>query len=601
MKKTNIFLITVFVIAFSAQLNAQFIDAVNYRGAFAPAPENMWTDSWTNWDPQNTPYAATTVIVTGIISSNTTWTRNNVYLLNGVVYVDTLVTLTIEAGTVIRGNFFDKTSSLIVQRGAKLNANGTQCNPIVFTSNRAVGDRAKGDWGGVILLGRALNNVGNTVLIEGLNANTIRNYHGGNVPADNSGSLKYVRIEYGGFILSGSNEINGLTMGSVGSGTTIDNVQCSFIDDDAFEWFGGAVNCKHLVAYRCVDDNFDTDNGYSGFNQYLLGVKDPSIADVVTGGSSEGFESDNDVNGSGRLPKTSATFYNVTEIGAYRCPTPTMPAPLTQHNRSLRLRRNGDLKIYNSIFMNSRIGLFLDGTDVFNNANEDSLVFRNNIIAADYSGYPGHRAAENANSRTVFTNPAYQNDSINTCSLLVNAFNYTNPDYRPNTAGAGAAVLNNVKVAPDLTPIIETDGTLFTPSQSLDFVVNIIETGVGSTSGQISFTISKMPGWDITVPSLALTGTNQSGTNGNSNVSGGTANANGSWLFRDNGSSIVVTSKPGVIINLSGLSIVGFTATRKTSTPSGTSQNLSLSINDGSGGDYTTVNNSTVLGFSTSN
>lgn len=573
------------------------IDVTSYRGAFAPAPVKMWTDNWANWDPQNAAYPATTVNVSGNISSNTTWTSNNVYLLQGVVYIDSLVTLTIEPGTVIRGDFNTPNSSLLVRRGAKVNAEGTQCNPIVFTSNRNVGERAPGDWGGIIMLGRARHNLGTNILIEGLSAANSANYHGGTDDNDNSGVLKYVRIEYGGYVFSLNNEINGLTMGSVGRGTTIDYVQCSFINDDAFEWFGGAVNCKHLVAYRVIDDNFDTDNGFSGKLQYILGVKDPALADIS---NSEGFESDNDNPGTAenRYPKTSATFYNVTEIGAYRCTTPA-PTVNANHFRGARLRRNTDLKIYNSIFMNFRIGLFVDGTLALNNASQDSLVFRNNLIAADYTTYPTHTAAENAATRAILFNANYSNDSLNSCSVLVNPFDFNNPDYRPNSGGAGGILLSNIQQGADLTPVVEFENALFPPSASSEFIVNVIENGGGITNGIMTVTIPKISGWDVTVPGLALSGTNQSGTNGTSTVNGGTPTNNGDWFFRDNGTSIIATSKAGVIITTGNVSILGFVATRKAGTSSGTNQNLGVTVSGG--GDITPANNGAAVGLSASN
>lgn len=573
------------------------IDVTSYRGAFAPAPVKMWTDNWTNWDPQNTAYPATTVNVSGNISANTTWTSNNVYLLQGVVYIDSLITLTIEPGTIIRGDFNTANSSLLVRRGAKLNAEGTQCNPIVFTSNRNVGERAPGDFGGVIVLGKARHNLGTNVLIEGLSAANSANYHGGTDDNDNSGVIKYVRIEYGGFVFSANNEINGLTMGSVGRGTTVDYVQSSFINDDAFEFFGGAVNCKHLVAYRVIDDNFDTDNGFSGQMQYMLGIKDPALADISI---SEGFESDNDNPGTAenRYPKTTATFYNVTEIGAYRCTTPA-PTVNANHNRGARLRRNTDLKIYNSIFMNFKNGLFIDGTLALGNANQDSLVFRNNLIAADYTTYPTHAAAENATTRAILFNPNYSNDSLNSCSVLVNAFDFLNPDYRPNTAGAGSILTTNIQSGADLTPVMEFENALFPPSAASDFVVNVIENGSGTTNGIMTVTIPKISGWDITVPGISLSGSNTSGINGTNNVNGGTDYNNGDWFFRDNGVAIIATSKTGIIIAKNNLSILGFVATRKATTSSGTNQNLGATV--AGGGDTTPANNGAAVGLSTSN
>ncbi|GHT17022.1 hypothetical protein FACS189429_0250 [Bacteroidia bacterium] len=242
--------------------------------------------------------------------------KKGVYTLVGWVYVDAGATLTIEAGTVIKGSnvSFDGTeaaqgSSLIIKRGAKIVAEGTAAQPIVFTSAKPAGQRQASDWGGIIICGNAKNNAtGGVMTVEG----GIEADHGGNNDSDNSGILRYVRIEFGGYPYAVDNEINGLTLGSVGSGTTIDHVQVSYSGDDSFEWFGGSVNAKHLIAYHGWDDDFDTDNGFSGKLQFLLGVRDPKIADQS---NSNGFESDNNASGSTSEPITSAVFSNVTLIG----------------------------------------------------------------------------------------------------------------------------------------------------------------------------------------------------------------------------------------------------------------------------------------------
>ncbi len=615
--KKNLLILALSISAFIAK--AQFIEPTTYRGAFAPAPTKMWTDNWTNWDPQNVAYPTPTVTVTGKITTNTTWTSNNTYLISDIVYVSNGATLTIEPGTVIRGDENVPRSSLLVARGGKLIAEGTACNPIVFTSNFPVGSRAKAQWGGVILLGKARHNLntGSGILIEGLANTDPENFHGGTDDDDNSGSLKYVRIEYGGYIFSPNNEINGLTFGSVGRGTTIDYIQCSFVDDDAFEWFGGSVNCKHLVAYRCLDDNFDTDNGFSGLVQFCLGVRDPAIADnpnAPVNSTSEGFESDNDNPGTnlGLLPKTSASFYNCTNIGAWRCANPVV-TPAIGHRRGARIRRNSDLKVYNSLFLNYQIGLFIDGVNCYNNSIEDSLAFRNNIVAADFTSYPTHTAAENVittgsinASRTVFLNPAYGNDSLNignTCAtgasrVLVNAYNYLAPDYRPNLADLGTITTTNIRSLPNLQPTIAIDNATFTANQTSDFAVFITEAGQGSTNGLMNITIPKVSGWNITVPGITLTGSNQAGTSGTSNVSGGIPNDNSNWLFREDANTIYLTSKVGYILGNGGYSTIGLVATRKATTGINTNQNVAATIQSGSGMDNTPSDNSTFQGFS---
>jgi len=589
--------------------NAQ--DATTYRGAFAPAPEPQWTDGWTNWDPQTTAYGAANITVSGSITSNTTWTNNNIYKISGIVYVNSGATLTIQAGTVIRGDETVANSSLFVARGGKLVAIGTACNPIVFTSNKVPGARAKADWGGVVLLGNAINNQGTNVQIEGTSAGEPRNFHGGGNDADNSGTLKYVRIEYGGYVFAANNEINGLTLGSVGSGTTIDNVQVSFVNDDAFEWFGGSVTAKHLVAYRCLDDDFDTDFGFHGLVQYGLSIKDPAIADVPAVSTSEGFESDNDAAGSALTPKTAARFYNITQIGAFRCSGnagPLVQPTADGFRRGARLRRNTELKIFNSIFLNNWRGLLVDAVT---NANGNAG-FQNNIIAGDFTTvwtapYAGVALyGEDATSTAYLTNPAFNNIQVsgaaNACSLLTNAWSFTNPDFRPNAAYAGGNPLSTgATSAADLSAIIEIDNALFTANQSVDFLADALENGVGATNGTITISIPKLTGWDIKVPNgsggfLALSNTPVSGVSGNSNVSGGTANTNGNWNFTDNGSSIVATSKPGVTIANSDFVQLGFTATRKAGTSTGTNQNLGLNVSGG--GDVTPVNNSAVTIFS---
>ena len=198
------------------------------------------------------------------ISSNMTLTYPNTYNLRGFVYVTEGATLTIEPGVVIKGEKESK-ATLIVERGGKLIAEGTSERPIVFTSAQDPGKRKPGDWGGIILLGKAKNNMGEQTIEGG-----VRSKHGGNDDTDNSGVLKYVRCEFAGIEYSTDNEINAITFGSVGSGTTVDYVQVSYSGDDSYEWFGGSVNCKHLVALGTWDDDFDTDNGFSGNCSFWL-------------------------------------------------------------------------------------------------------------------------------------------------------------------------------------------------------------------------------------------------------------------------------------------------------------------------------------------
>ncbi len=274
--------------------------------------------------------------IKGSITTNTTWAAKNKYLLQGFVYVEAGATLTIEPGTVIRGDKSTK-ATLIIKPGAKIIAEGTKLKPIVFTSNQAKGSRNYGDWGGIIVLGKAPVNK-SPATIEGENISTF----GGTDENDNSGIIKYVRIEFGGIAFETDKEVNGLTLGGVGKGTTIEYVQVTQNGDDAFEWFGGSVNAKYLISYKNLDDDFDTDWGYSGNVQYGLAYRDPKVADQCSCSDSNGFESDNDAAGSDAQPQTNCKFANMSIFIADGTPD-------AKFRSSFRLRRNSALSIYNTL------------------------------------------------------------------------------------------------------------------------------------------------------------------------------------------------------------------------------------------------------------
>jgi hypothetical protein len=299
--------------------------------------------------PALDPSAREVVVVQGNISQNTTWNVNKRYLLRGFVYVEPGAVLTVEPGTIIKGDKATK-GTLVVKPGAQIVANGTPERPIVFTSNEPKGKRSYGDWGGLVLLGKGRVNK-TPATIEGENLTTF----GGDNNADNSGSLRFVRIEFAGVAFETDKEINALTLGGVGSGTVIDYVQVSYSGDDAFEWFGGAVNAKHLISYRTLDDDFDTDWGYTGRVQYGYILRDPNVADQCSCSDSNGFESDNDAAGSTAQPQTAPKFANVSVFMG--------DGTIDRKYRSaLRLRRNTALSLYNSLVVGAfpRAGIELE-------------------------------------------------------------------------------------------------------------------------------------------------------------------------------------------------------------------------------------------------
>src|SRR5258706_1143642 len=308
--------------------------------------------------------ATENTILEGRISANRTLSAAYTYKLRGLVYVTNGAILTIEPGTKIVGEN-GKNGGLIITRSCKIIADGTADKPIVFTSEAAT--PARGDWSGVVILGQAptnasFNGVQGVGAIEGgINNSDNLGLYGtpatqGQNPADNSGILRYVRIEYAGDAFLPDNEINGLTFGGVGTGTVVDNVKVANANDDSFERFGGTVTCKHLIPFRTLDDDFDTDNGFSGKVQFGISLRDSSVADIS---KSEAFESDNDANGSALLPQTAAVFSNMTVMGP--------KATLTNTGNSLfvwgaQIRRNSTMSLFNSIIMGYPNGLYIDAT-----------------------------------------------------------------------------------------------------------------------------------------------------------------------------------------------------------------------------------------------
>ncbi len=386
-----------------------------------------------------------------LINSNKTWDCDTIYFLKGKVYVTGGAELTIQPGTVIVGDTLNK-GSLIITKGSKIHAVGTPSCPIVFTSSKAPGKRARGDWGGVILLGKStINQPGGVANIEGIAPGALSEYGGGTGTSDihdNSGELNYVRIEFAGVALSLNNEINGLTFGGVGDGTLVDFVQVSYANDDSFEWFGGTVNCKHLIAFRGIDDDFDTDNGFSGKIQFGIGLRDPLVADVS---GSNGFESDNDASGSLNTPQTRAVFSNMTICAGSDSATNNL------FRRSVHIRRNSHMFLYNSIVMGYPTGILIDGTTTEASVKADTIV-EHNIVGCKYA--PKYvTATTGADSAAVvnllLTGADNRFYADNTGIRLTSPFNLNNPNLRPATGSpalSGASfnetALNNAFFTP---------------------------------------------------------------------------------------------------------------------------------------------------------
>lgn len=314
----------------------------------------------------------------GDITGTITLDHRKVYGLDGYVFVNG--TLIIEPGTIIVGDTVGQNSVLCINRGAKIIANGTNEHPIVFTSRAAPGQRARGDWGGIVLCGFAgINTPGGEAQIEGgiADATPGRGWYGGNDDADNSGVLRYVRIEFAGIAVLPNNELNGLTCGGVGNGTTIEYVQVSHSNDDAIECFGGTVNLKHIITYGTLDDDFDTDNGYRGNIQFGLVKRFRFVADQST---SQAIESDNDSKGSYNTPRTSPIYSNLTIIGPMKDTSWQPGNGATSYNSrygaAMQIRRAALTSVYNSVIVGFPRGIEIAQVPTMTAAQNDTLAVR---------------------------------------------------------------------------------------------------------------------------------------------------------------------------------------------------------------------------------
>jgi len=318
-----------------------------------------------NEGPINVPTSTT---LSGNINTTTTLTSDKTWTLKGYVYVTDGAKLIIQPGTTIISDIAEK-GALCIERGAQIIAEGTISKPIIFTSGKPAGEKAPGDWGGVVILGRAKTNRTSEPTIEG----GIGRPYGGTNDADNSGILKYARIEYAGVAALPNSEINALTLGGVGSGTVIENVQTIYANDDAFEFFGGTVSPKNLYAFATADDDFDFDFGYTGTVTNGVAKRDPQFVD--NGDAGNGVECDNDGTGSTAQPFTHPKLLNMILIG------PNNASSLANHNLGLRFRRATQFTMKNSIIWGwMKGGLSLESNETAQFVKDGTSVFENNSV-----------------------------------------------------------------------------------------------------------------------------------------------------------------------------------------------------------------------------
>jgi hypothetical protein len=312
-----------------------------------------------------------------------TWTNDKVWLLNGFVFVNEGQSLTIDAGTVVKGasGQGERASALIVARGATIDAQGTSDDPIIFTSEAdglfrdangictegGLSATTRGLWGGVIVLGSAtLNSAPGETAVEGIPTTEARGLYGGSDDADNSGTLRYISIRHGGTDIGAGNEINGLTMGGVGNGTTIEYIEIFANADDGFEWFGGTVDSRYLVSAYNNDDAMDYDEGWRGRNQYWFVYQE--------GAGDRGGEHDGGTDPETGMPFATPVILNASFRGRGS----------DQGRRAITFRDNAGGQYHNSIFWSYGRGVDIedlaDDQDSYKQFQDGNLVFQNNIM-----------------------------------------------------------------------------------------------------------------------------------------------------------------------------------------------------------------------------
>lgn len=401
-----------------------------------PAPPDA-PDTGTSTCPANPPVE---MVTPGDLMGDRTWDCNRVYRLSGLTFIRG-GTLTIRPGTRIIG--LGMGSALIITRDARLDAQGTRTQPIVFTSANPPGMRAQGDWAGVVLLGRAPINVTGTGAamgtnnIEGIEASDARGIYGGTDPEHDCGTVRYVRIEFAGQGLSMGNELNGLTTGGCGRRTVIDYVQVHQAADDAFEFFGGTHNATHIISTQQDDDGLDWDFGWIGRAQFVI------IQSPPTSGESDprAVEADNNNANNDATPRSSPTIYNMTIVGANRMESYTQPAVV--------LRRGTAGAIHNTIVMGFKQGavdiidnatvaqarmmpatLFMRNSIFFNNG-MDGMTHFTDLSASAPEGMPPL-------DENMFFRDAMWMNRFDVDPMLASPYNRTAPSFAPAMASPAA-------------------------------------------------------------------------------------------------------------------------------------------------------------------
>ena len=397
--------------------------------------------------------------VSGTISANITTSRtlyaDTVYTLSGFIQVTNGATLTIQPGTKILGDFNTTGSSLFITRGAKIDAQGTAANPIVFTSSRPVGQRQPGDWGGIIMIGNGIINKTGNITIEGTGNganNPAQVYSGGTDNSDNSGILRYVRVEFAGYATATNQELNSFTFAAIGSGTRLEYLQTLAGLDDSYEWFGGAVDGKHLVSYESGDDHFDISEGYVGRLQYLIAMQTRILPPRAAAGSPssdpQGIENDGCdgagcTNGQNATPNTVPVVANFTLFGTGTTNGVTLPA---SGGRGMMLRRGtGGFYVNGVVARFPSAAISFRDTTTFIRQTEGLFSLQNILMAENGNVFDPQVSGSSTKQYSVDTTANNLRTATGAATALFTSVVGTQPangatfDWAPPTGGAAAS------------------------------------------------------------------------------------------------------------------------------------------------------------------
>jgi hypothetical protein len=402
------------------------------------------------------------IVVTGSVTGSETWTNANYYVLRGAVFVRSGATLSIGAGTRIIGES-GSVGTLIVERGGRLNAIGTREQPVVFTSDQPIGQRGRGDWGGIIINGRApINFEGGEAAGEGDTG-----VYGGTDPNDNSGVLRYVRVEFSGIEFSPDNELNGIAFQGVGRGTQVDFVQAHMSRDDAMEWFGGTVDGRHLVMSNAADDSIDWTFGWTGRLQFVAVTQRGDDAD-------NGIEADNNEFNNNVLPRSNPQIYNLT-----MCGDPDRSEG-GESPRAANIRRGTALTLRNFLitgFKSTGLQIETSNTATTGQVDNGTTQIGAGVVWGIQTAGGAAGTAIHSSVATYVNNGRFPNVRANVDGgLSANCFRHDNPDFRPT----GVATLAGGQLAPIQPP---ADGFF----EAVTFIGAVSPTGDDWTQGWTSY------------------------------------------------------------------------------------------------------------------